>query len=134
MRIQLTFLLALFTLGASASSDKEMTELFTKYDQVMLQHKVELVDEVFTEKFLKDSGGKAEFVQKVKELPLLKSRMLKSPEVSWKKGNKDEIFFANLKPDAMEKKKASHDDDGSRFIVVREGGKLKIDGTMSDAN
>lgn len=132
MRIQLIIFL-LFIGQAFASSDKEMAELFVNYDAIMLKHKVELVDKVFTQKFLKDSGGKDEFVAKVKELPKDESKSLKLPSVSWKKGNKDEIYFANLKEVSSDKKKAASD-SGNRFIIVRENGKLKIDGTMSDAD
>lgn len=109
-----------------------MLELFRNYDAIMLKHKVELVDDVFTEKFLKESGGKTEFIEKVKELPKDESKSLKLPAVSWKKGVKDEIFFASLKENSSDKK-SSASSSGSRFIVVRENGKLKIDGTMSDA-
>lgn len=132
MHIQLIIFLLLFG-QAFASSDKEMAELFMNYDAIMLKHKVELVDKVFTEKFLKNSGGKEEFVAKVKELPKSEAKSISLPSVSWKKGNKDEIYFANLKEISSDKKKSSHD-SGSRFIVVREEGKLKIDGTMSDAD
>lgn len=132
MRFQLIILLFL-TGHAFASSDKEMVELFKNYDAIMLKHRVELVDQVFTEKFLKNSGGKDEFILKVKELPKDESKSLGFPSVSWKKGTKDEIFFANLKEKTQDKK-GSQTDSGSRFIVIRENGKLKIDGTMSDAD
>lgn len=136
MRFQLILILLLafpaFAGNAIAASDKEMVELFKNYDAIMLKHKVELVDQVFTEKFLKNSGGKNEFVLKVKELPKDESKSLGLPSVSWKKGVKDEMYFANLKEKSSDKK-GSVPDSGSRFIVVREDGKLKIDGTMSDA-
>lgn len=132
MRIQL-IIFFLFVGQAFASSDREMLELFQKYDAVMLRHKVELVDDVFTKKFLKESGGKAEFIEKVKELPKDETKSMKLPAVSWKKGAKDEIFFANLKDNSGDKKK-SKGDSGNRFIIIREDGKLKIDGTMSDAD
>ncbi len=131
MRIQLILIL-LLSGQAFASSDKEMAELFKNYDAVMLKHKVELVDKVFSQKFLKDSGGKEEFIAKVKDLPKDESKSLAIPSVTWKKGNKDEIFFANLKENSSDKKKGTPD-SGNRFIVIREDGKLKIDGTMSDA-
>ena len=108
-------------------------ELFKNYDSVMLKHKVELVDQVFSEKFLKSSGGKDEFISKVKELPKDESKSLGFPSVTWKKGTKDEIYFANLK-EVTKDKKGSQTDSGNRFIVIRENGKLKIDGTMSDAD
>ncbi len=133
MRVQLIFAFILLCSSALASSQKEMNELFRKYDAIMLKHKVELVDEVFTEKFLKDSGGKAEFVEKVKELPKDETKSLKLPIVSWKKGAKDEIFFATLKPISSDKKK-SPEKTGAQFIVIRENGKLKIDGTIGDAD
>lgn len=132
MRIQLILFLLLAG-QAFASSDKEMAELFRNYDAVMLKHKVEIIDQVFTEKFLKNSGGKNDFIEKVKELPKDESKSMGIPSVTWKKGNKDEIYFANLKPHSSDKKKGSAD-SGNRFIVIREDGKLKIDGTMSDAD
>lgn len=132
MRFQL--ILFLFFSGYTfAASDKEMMELFKNYDSVMLKHKVELVDQVFSEKFLKSSGGKDEFISKVKELPKDESKSLGFPSVTWKKGTKDEIYFANLK-EVTKDKKGSQTDSGNRFIVIRENGKLKIDGTMSDAD
>lgn len=132
MRIQLILFLVIMG-QAFASSDKEMMELFKNYDSVMLKHKVELVDKVFSEKFLKDSGGKEEFIAKVKELPKDESKSLGIPSVAWKKGNKDEVFFVNLKDKSWDKKKKT-EESGNRFIVIRENGKLKIDGTMSDAD
>lgn len=131
MRIQL-IILALFANIAMASSDKEMADLFTKYDSIMLKHKVELVDEVFTEKFLKENGGKQEFIEKVKELPKDEKKSLMPPVVSWKKGVKDEIWFARLKEISNDKKKSEK--STGQFIVVKENGKLKIDGTIGDAN
>lgn len=133
MRVQLVLLLLLLSSSVFASSQKEMNELFRKYDSIMLKHKVELVDEVFTEKFLKDSGGKAEFIEKVKELPKDENKSLSLPMVSWKKGVKDEIFFATLKPLTTDKKKTA-EKGGVQFIVIRENGKLKIDGTLGDAD
>lgn len=132
MRIQL-ILLFLLCSSAFASSQKEMVELFRKYDAIMLKHQVELVDDVFTEKFLKEAGGKAEFIEKVKELPKDENKSLSLPMVSWKKGVKDDIYFANLKP-LSSGKKGAPEKSGSQFIVVRENGKLKIDGTMGDAD
>lgn len=127
MRIQLIFLFLLSS-GAFASSDKEMNELFKKYDAVMLAHKVELVDEVFTQKFLTSAGGKKEFVEGIKELPKKDQKSLVPAVISWKKGLKDELWLAKRK-DAAAKK----DESGNQFIIVKENGKLKIDGTMSDA-
>ncbi len=127
MRIQLILLL-LISLPSFASSDKEMNELFKKYDALMLSHKVEVVDDVFTEKFLLSAGGKKEFLEGVKELPKKDEKSLKPSVITWKKGVKDELWLAKRR-DASEKKS----EGGNQFIIVKEKGKLKIDGTMSDA-
>lgn len=135
MRIQLIILSLIISTMSFASSDKEMKDLFAKYDKVMDQQKVELVDDIFTKKFLEDNGGKAEFIEKVKELPIQKSLNQTPSVITWKKGNKDEMFFATVKEVSFQKsknKKVEH--SGSQFIVIKENGKLKIDGTVSDAD
>ena len=126
MRIQLIFFLCLFSIGVHASEDKEMKELFNNYEKVMSHHKVELVDDVFTKKFIKDNGGKEEFAEKVKELPKVKEKKsLRSLLKNWWKSKTANMFFAKIK----DEEKKSH---GSSFVIIREDGKLKIDGTVSD--
>lgn len=122
MRFQLILLL-LFSGNSVASSDKEMNELFKKYDQVMDQKKVDLVDEIFSKKFLESSGGKQEFIKKVKTLPTEKSIERK---LTWRKGLKSEMFYAKQ----LDPKK---NESSSEFIIVKENGKLKIQGTIGDA-
>lgn len=132
MRIQLVFLL-LFSMSAFASDESDMQELFKKYDLVMDYKKVEYIDEIFTDRFLKSSGGKEEFIEKVKDLttPSDKSLIPKTT-MSWKKGQKEGFFFATLKEVSSNKAKPSS--HGTQFIVIKENGKLKIDGTLSDDN
>lgn len=129
MRIQLIILLSLFSLSAFAVDDKSMKELFAKYDQVMDQKKTDLIDEVFTKKFIRDSGGKEELTDKIKELSAPPSPSKTS--MSWKKGQKGEVYLAKVKETSTNKMKAGHE---AEFIVITEDGKLKIDGTMSDGN
>ncbi len=133
MRVQLALFGFVFTLtGAFGSTDRSMAELFHKYDQVMLHKKVELVDEVFSQKFLKENGGKAEFVSKVKGLPPVTNKsLLPVPKVRWKKGESDKLFLARLR-DLNPRNKAKKEQHGTEFIVVEEAGKLKVDGTLSD--
>ncbi len=116
MRIQLTIFILLFSLSSTASDDKRMKELFQNYDKVMKQHKVELVEDVFSKKFLKDNGGKEEFIEKVKELP--KERKKINILKSWRKTKIADTYFAKIKE--------------AQFIIIEEDGKLKIDGTVSD--
>ena len=133
MRIQLITLICLLSFNALAGSDKEMKELFFKYDAVMDAQKVELIDEVFSKKFLREVGGKDEFIANIKELPKKDEKSLKAPRLSWKKGTKDEIFFAKrFESSDLKAKEAKAKHSGSSFIVIKEDGKLKIDGTISD--
>ncbi|HXH74777.1 MAG TPA: hypothetical protein VNJ08_07410 [Bacteriovoracaceae bacterium] len=127
MRFQIALLILLSSLSLHASDDKAMNELFRKYEQVMVDKKVELVDEVFTQKFLRDSGGKEEFISKVKELPNPKTKTAK-PKMTWTKGVKNQMYLAKLKAD----EKSAHS-ESAEFIVISENGKLKIDGTAGDA-
>lgn len=132
MRIQLIALLCIFSFSVHASDDKSMKELFAKYDQIMDEHKVELVDEVFTQKFLESNGGKEEFIAKVKEIPKVKKRKgLRSLLQKWKKSKVGRIFFAKVKDTEVKPGKSPHE---AEFVVIEVDGKLKIDGTLSDGN
>lgn len=132
MRIQLILILALFSFNISASDDQAMKELFHKYDLVMDQKKVELIDEVFTKNFIKGSGGKEELISKIKELPASNEKSLHKNTMSWKKGQKGEIYLAKVKESSVHKnKKQSHE---AEFVVLKEDGKLKINGTLSDGD
>jgi len=91
----------------------------------MNEKRFELIDDVFSPKFIKDNGGKVEFMNKVKTLPLVKNK--KSVEMSWKKGVRTEIYFVKYK-------RPIPDSHGTEFIVIKESEKLKIDGTLSDSN
>jgi len=126
MRLQLILLFSLLSSHLYAYDDKSMSDLFAKYEQIMSYHHTELVDEVFTKKFLKDNGGKDEFIEKVKDLPLKKEKKgLGKLLDRWKKSKMKNMFFAKIKS-----RSSSHHE--TNFIVVEEDGKLKIDGTVSD--
>lgn len=132
MRISIIAIICIFSLSLHASDDKSMKELFVKYDKIMKQHSVELVDEVFTKKFLDENGGKEEFISKVKELPKVKERKgLGKILRSWKKSKVAKMFFANI---ADKESKPDEPSRESQFIVVEENGVLKIDGTVSDGH
>ena len=132
MRIQLILIFILFTFSALAINDKSMQELFSKYDSVMDQKKVQLIDEVFTQKFIKEAGGKEELIEKIKELPQAKEKSIQKTKMTWKKGLKSELYFATVKD--VSPNKTKKDKDESEFIIMKEDGKLKIDGTISDGN
>lgn len=130
MRIQLIIITIFFAFEVSAVSDKDMNELFKKYESVMDQKKVALIDEVFSEKFIKESGGKDELILKIKELTPPPSSPKSS--ISWKKGQRGDIYLARMKEINPNKSKLKNHE--AEFIVVEEKGKLKIDGTISDGN
>lgn len=132
MRIQLILTFILFAFNALATDDKSMQELFSKYDSVMDHKKIELIDEVFTQKFIKEAGGKEELIEKIKELPMVNEKSAPKTKMSWKKGLKNEIYFTKVKNLSPNKNKKESNE--SEFIVLKEDGKLKIDGTISDGN
>lgn len=118
-------ILSLLSLNVfGASRNKEMKDLFKKYDEIMNQQRVELVDEVFTKDFLQGHGGKEQFVAKVKTLPYIKP----------KKGLG--LFLQGLKKSKVGKffsvKTVSDGSHSKEFIIKEEDGKLKIDGTVGD--
>lgn len=129
MRIQLTLFCLLMSVNIFAVDDKAMQDLFKKYDLVMDQKKIELIDEVFSEKFIKESGGKSELISKIKDLTPPPSSVQKS-SMTWKKG-KGETIHARVKEVSLEKHKK--ESETTEFIVVIENSKPKIDGTISDA-
>ncbi len=126
MHILLTLLLSFTATLASASDEKAIKELLINYDKVMTEHKTELVEEVFTKKFLSESGGKEEFIEKIKELPKVKKKSkIKRILESWKKSKIGNMLVAKVKKDVSTK-------SSSNFVIIEEDGKLKIDGTISD--
>jgi hypothetical protein len=129
MRFQL-ILWSILAFNLHAMDEKSMHELLKKYDQVMDHQKIELIEEVFSKKFLKISGGKEEFIEKLKGLEPLSQKSLPKRKVSWKKGVKDEIYF--VKVTDLTNKKSKDKAHSTEFIVIEEEGKLKIDGTISD--
>ena len=129
MRFQVTFFMLLISFYALGVDDQSMNELFQKYNSVMDHKKIELIDEVFTKNFIKESGGKKELIKKIKSLP--ESLVPSQTTMSWKKGNKGEIYLATLKEKSINKKISSSSE--AEFVVKKEDGKLKIDGTISDA-
>lgn len=132
MRIQLITILMLLSFQVSAVDDKSMQELFSKYDAVMDLKKTDLIEEVFSKKFIRESGGKEELIEKIKELSPPKNKAMVKTSMSWRKGLKGDMYFAKVKEASSEKsKKDSHE---SEFVIVNEDGKLKIDGTLGDSN
>jgi hypothetical protein len=130
MRIFISLLCTLLIQPLWASDEPLMRELFKKYDLIMNQKKVEFIDEVFTQKFIKDSGGKKELSDKILELPLRPQKSLAIGGVSFKKGVKGDLYFARRKSSTSEKSLSS--ESSSEFIIIKENGDFKIDGTISD--
>ena len=128
MRIQLIIISFLLSLNVFAVDDKSIQDLFKKYDLVMDNKKVELIDEVFSQKFIKDSGGKQELIEKIKELTPPPSP--RPTKVTWKEG-KGNLILARTQASAVNKSKHQ---TTTEYIVVIENGKPKIDGTLSDAD
>lgn len=132
MRISIIIVTLLLTSSLSfAKGDQEVRELFKKYDQVMDQQEVKLIDDVFSQKFIKSSGGKKELVEKINSLKKSEKAAPTKSDITWKKGLKGDIYFVKMKESSPQK---GHDAHDAEFIVVEENGKLKIDGTISDGD
>lgn len=134
MQVQLIALLLglCFSFSSLANDDKEAKELFKNYAKVMDQQKTDLIEDVFSEKFIKNSGGKKELIEKIKSLPLQKTSELNTPKIEIKPGVKSkDIVFAKVS-ESSSLKGGKRGESHSEFILVRENGKLKIDGTLSD--
>jgi hypothetical protein len=127
MQIQLIVLSLLFSLNAFAVDDKAIQDLFKKYDQVMNQKKVELIDEVFSKKFIKDSGGKKKVIEDINSFPASPPALVPST-ITWKKG-KGEMYLAQMKKNSPDK---SMNSAKTEFIIVIEDSKPKVEGTISD--
>lgn len=130
MRIQLILLLGFLSFNLMASDDKAIKDLFNKYDLIMDHKKIELIDEVFTKSFIQNSGGKEELISKIKELPTPKEKSLPQSKLTWKKGQKGDIYLATLEETSKLKNKKHS--EKAEFVVLKEEGKLKINGTISD--
>lgn len=87
----------------------------------MIEKRVEFVDEVFSQKFLKENEGRSSFINKIKSAT--NNKKFKVSDMSWRKSKSGDIYFAKSKSDT-----------DSEFILVKEAGKLKIDGTLGDSN
>ncbi len=122
MRIYLVLALLFSPLNVFSDDTKSMKELFTKYDSVMNEKKVSLIDEVFTKKFILTSGGKKKLIKKINGLVPSKDNKFDPAKLTWNKGLKGEIYFVKIGPTS------------SQFIILKENGKFKIDGTLSDDN
>jgi hypothetical protein len=129
MQYQLIFLLLFVSFDALGVDEKSIQELFRKYELVMDHKKIDLIDEVFTKKFIKTSGGKEELIAKIKELRVSPQKI--KSQITWKrgKGNLALVRMKEIFPD-----KSKNQNGGNEFIVIIEDSKPKIDGTLSDAD
>lgn len=133
MRIQLIFILLSLSLTVLAVDDRSLKDLFAKYDAIMDQKKIELIEEVFSKKFIQDSGGKEELSAKIRELAAPEGLAASKSTMSWRKGLKGNMYFAKIKASASGKRSRTTNSE-TEFIIVVEDGKPKIDGTLSDGN
>lgn len=118
MRILLATLFIFLNYETWAIDEKSISDLFSKYDQLMDDKKIDLIDELFTEKFIKDNGGRDEFIKKIKQLSYVKNK--KPSKIKWKEGRKKNRYLVKLNDLPLE------------FIVVEENKKIKIDETIGD--
>jgi hypothetical protein len=133
MQLQLILLIAFIsipsTYAVDPSTNQSVTELFRKYEMVMDQKRTEYIDEVFSKRFIQDSGGKTKLVKKILQLP---TSLSPKPKLNWslKKGIKSDLYLAKVSESAQEK--SLNEKIDIEFIIIKEDGILKIEGTMND--
>lgn len=128
MRIQLILFFILFTVKTFANDDLAIQTLLKKYVSIVDEKKIELIDEVFTKSFLQDNGGKKEFIKKIKTLPAPLSA--ERSDIKWSKSKTKELYLVKL----IKTEFSKSDNSTSEFTIIKEDGKFKIDGTLSDGN
>ena len=129
-----------FSLADSLSEEKkvinnEMVKLYKNYEDVMNGKHSHLIEQVFSENFIKNSGGLKKLKEKIQELNKVKSLSNDSHyEMTWKSGvGQKNVILMRLKP--IEKLIASkHSESAVEFIIIREKGKLKIESTIGDSD
>lgn len=131
MQLQLIILFTILNFSQVFANDEPMKELFRKYELVMDHKKIEFIDDVFTKKFISDSGGKKQLIKKIMELP----SPLSPPgylKWSWKKGVKGDLILARA-TEFLSQKNISKGEE-TEFIIIKENGSFKIEGTLSDGH
>lgn len=122
MRLRMITTLAclLLCLTAHAGDREEITALFGRYMRVVNQHQTEGLSEVFTSRFLQREGGAQEYAQALRSTPTtpVPTYTLNIPP------NFGDRVFVKLVV-------SGETPSDSSFIVVRQGGGWKIDGTMN---
>lgn len=123
MYIQLSIIAGLLctTLAWAQPKQEEIKQLFAKYEQIIEGKKDVKIHDVFTKKFVKEAGGeKALFDGWEKE-----KKMSYDLNIKPSRNNKDRVYVQRVPAGSKQK---SH----SSFIVVREAGKWRIEGTIGD--
>ena len=113
---------------SSPNLAKEMETLFQNYELVMSKQNLLLIEDVFSENFLKESDGKERLQEKILSLNKTKKAPSKF-NMTWKKGKN--FYLMKLTPTYDLHQKSTHQ-NGVEFVIVREKGKLKIESTIGD--
>jgi hypothetical protein len=133
MQLYLKIILGIISIplvfGSDLSTDQSLNDLFRKYEMVMDQKKTEYIDQVFSKRFIKESGGKKILEKKILQGP---STLAPKPKLKWAltKGTKSDLYLAKVSE--VNSKKISEEKSEAEFIIIREDGIFKIEGTLSD--
>ncbi len=128
-----TFLLiclALLSGPAMAGLDSDVKALFEKHEKIIHLHQTELIEQVFSKRYIQDKGGLKDFEASIKEKPKADEKKLKDMSVSWKKGAVTDRILARRE----EMKNGKKDKGHTEYIVIKKDGKLIIDDTIGDAD
>ncbi len=123
MYIQLSILAGLLctTLAWAQPQQTEMKELFAKYDQIIEGKKDVKALDVFTKKFVDEAGGEKSLTEGWDKT----KKVVYDLSIKPSRSNKDLAYIQRVPAGSKQKAHSS-------FIVVKEQGQWRIEGTIED--
>lgn len=123
MHIQLSLLAGLLctTLAWAQPQQDEMKKLFEKYDQIIDGKKDVKVSDVFTKKFVAEAGGEKSLLEGWEKT----KNVVYDLSIKPSRSNKDLAYIQRVPAGSKQKAHSS-------FIVVKEQGEWRIEGTIED--
>lgn len=123
MYIQLSILAGILctTLALAQPKQEEIKKLFAKYEQIIEGKKDVKVHDVFTKRFVSESGGEKSLLEGWEK----EKKVVYDLNIKPSRRNKDRVYVQRVPAGSKQKPHSS-------FIVVKEKGQWRIEGTIGD--
>ena len=123
MYIQLSILAGILctTLALAQPKQEEIKQLFAKYEQIIEGKKDVKVHDVFTKKFVSEAGGEKSLLEGWEK----EKKVVYDLNIKPSRNNKDRVYVQRIPAGSKQKAHSS-------FIVVKEKGHWRIEGTIGD--